>query len=281
MSNDQFDCPKCFRNFHSKTKFRHHLELCAVEKDPLALDSTEEDEGKKGGESTEDTSGVVIEIEDDDEPLQTRKVWNPKYSIHLVNSAPSFPVKVSRLACYYCGQVQTERISLAKHLVGQHWGQVRDRQGGGRRDNYSYYANIEDSRVIKSRPATVKQVFRNNYGQNKLTRNNTNDSKPPNRRILPNLNGPIRPPLKPSSFSRAGSRLILPSAGLRPPPWTAAIRKEDFDKVNRGATSTIVNTNHSSLRKVGPNLELDKVVKKFAHSNPNLKITKVSKKTLT
>ena len=66
-------------------------------------------------------------------------------------------VKFQPIQCIYCGKPTKERISLAKHMISQHWGMVRDAQGGGRRDNSSYYANIEDSRVIKP---TSKAIFK-------------------------------------------------------------------------------------------------------------------------
>ena len=60
------------------------------------------------------------------------------------------------LQCIYCGKHHPEKISLARHMIGEHWETVRNRQGGGRRDNSAYYASIEDSRVIKPDPKAVK-----------------------------------------------------------------------------------------------------------------------------
>jgi len=64
--------------------------------------------------------------------------------------------KFQPLQCIYCGKHTKERISLAKHMISEHWNFVREKQGGGRRDNSYYYANIEDNRVLKP---TSKSIF--------------------------------------------------------------------------------------------------------------------------
>ena len=51
--------------------------------------------------------------------------------------------------CVYCGRHCHDRISLARHMIAEHWQLVREAQGGGRKDNSAYYSNIEDSRTIK------------------------------------------------------------------------------------------------------------------------------------
>ena len=52
--------------------------------------------------------------------------------------------------CPWCGLQNTDRIRLAKHLISEHWLEVREEQGGGRIDNSRYYAHgIEDSRILK------------------------------------------------------------------------------------------------------------------------------------
>merc|ERR1712126_145243 len=58
--------------------------------------------------------------------------------------------------CVYCGKNHAEKISLARHLIGEHWEAVRNAQGGGKRDNSAYYASIEDSRIIRPDPKAVK-----------------------------------------------------------------------------------------------------------------------------
>ena len=322
MNNDQFDCPKCSRNFRNKTHFQQHTRLCD-QKDPLALDDEEKD-----------PSDVVIEIEDD--PVKTEKVLDPKYSIQVGNSppvrtGPAIRGGVRRVRggavgsnCVYCGHTLRDRISLAKHLVGQHWQAVREKQGGGRRNNYSYYSNIQDDRVIK--PARLSPHI---TPRGSLTRHsNPSINGTQNRKIMPKVTG--------GSFERK----ILPKPlevrvnNRRNPPWTAAIRDEDFRALTRKGTNRLTitsdgsmmkvgpskvrstvgqswnrkvlpmsmqvrerlpgfqaidrkltgrgtaplpNTNHCSLKKVVPTLE--KLVKKFANSNSNLKITKVSKET--
>ena len=57
--------------------------------------------------------------------------------------------RLDPLQCVYCRKLTTDRIALARHLIAAHWAAVRERQGGGRRDNSHYYANIEDNRTIK------------------------------------------------------------------------------------------------------------------------------------
>ena len=64
------------------------------------------------------------------------------------------PRRLNPLECYYCGHLSSNRIAVAKHMISGHWDEVRERQGGGRRDNSNYYNNIEDSRVIRPEPGS-------------------------------------------------------------------------------------------------------------------------------
>ena len=135
----------------------------------------------------------------------------PKSS--LVNRAGAGLMRADPLACVYCSQLAVSRVSLAKHLIAAHWDQVRERQGGGRRDNSAYYASIEDSRIIKPEPKfklprtqpsqvrslanvgpsiTPKWLNKLENGTrenvNKKARNSHNPSwygAPPNRKIAP------------------------------------------------------------------------------------------------
>ena len=70
----------------------------------------------------------------------------------LMNRAGAGYRRLDPLQCFYCGQLSPDRISVARHLISSHWVEVRERQGGGRRDNSAYYASIEDSRVIRPEP---------------------------------------------------------------------------------------------------------------------------------
>ena len=332
MNNDQSDCPKCYRKFHNKGSLAHHLETCFEDdqKDPLALDvKIEQNQIKfEGVTSVEVGPGVeeaVIEILDTEEPLESHKPSNPKCSTQALPTAPRLraPRKLGRLDCYYCHLAATDRISLTKHLVGQHWDLVRDRQGGGRKDNRLYYSSIQDDRVLQP-------------GGNKLFRNIGGHLPPPNRKILPKPNvkpyhwqarirdqdfqkavtsGTVSPSVRFSNsfFGKTPDRKIVPKSSknvtISPsvrfsnsffskqkdsaPRWTGPKRliptydltrqsvaerqrQPAVSRVNPGS-SRIPNTNHLSLNKVGPNSELDKLVKKFANSNSNLQITKVSK----
>ena len=358
MNNDQSDCPKCYRKFHNKGSLAHHLETCFEDdqKDPLALDVKIEQnqieiEGVTSVEVGPGKEEAVIEILDTEEPLESHKPSNPKCSTQAPPRLRA-PRKLGRLDCYYCHLAATDRISLTKHLVGQHWDLVRDRQGGGRKDNRLYYSSIQDDRVLQP-------------GGNKLFRNIGGHLPPPNRKILPKPNikpyhwqarirdqdfqkavtsGTVSPSVRFSNsffgktpdrkivpkssknvtnsppvrlcnsfFGKTPDRKILPKSSknvtISPsvrfsnsffskqkdsaPRWTGPKRRiPTYDltrqsvaerqrqpavsRVNPGS-SRIPNTNHLSLNKVGPNSELDKLVKKFANSNSNLQITKVSK----
>ena len=70
----------------------------------------------------------------------------------LMNRAGAGYRRLDPLQCFYCGQLSPDRISVARHLISSHWAEVRERQGGGRRDNSAYYASIEDNRVIRPEP---------------------------------------------------------------------------------------------------------------------------------
>ena len=182
-----------------------------------------------------------IEIMDSDEedPLQVKakpeikpnkptsvfKAPNPPATIAVKNSQVMGILKTKALQCYYCNKQTSERITLARHMIADHWDLVRDRQGGGRRNNDAYYANIEDSRVIKptfkapliapkqpvsnlrplapkpiapaaamnssylnSNPKWLNKLVGNNGKVNKVSRNIHNPAwygKAPNRKIAP------------------------------------------------------------------------------------------------
>ena len=354
-------------------------------------------EGEIKTERSEKKDESIIEILDTEEKPQMVHVGPspPLPPVRKVFPAPRFSRgkgKLGRLDCYYCGSRTSSRISLTKHLVGQHWDQVRERQGGGRRDNRQSYRNIQDDRVIKPglnktarttayfanlpppnrkilpRPAApvfnwaaqikaqdfdryhrgtiLPSVPRNsksllgNTQNRKIAPRPSNTSgtispsvtrrsffgKTPNRKIAPNLSYNGTPPSVPRnsnrkiaptpSYSGTGSPLVtksVPFSGktpnrntvLRPSnsvitsggqiqakgsiptydltrPSLEARRREPTvssrsNPAPAPARSSIPNTNHRSLNKVGPNSELHKLVKKFANSNSSLQITKVSK----
>ena len=77
----------------------------------------------------------------------------PKQS--LINRAGAGFRRLDPLACYYCGKLSSDRIRVARHMISEHWAEVREKQGGGRRDNSAYYASIEDSRVIRPEPGKL------------------------------------------------------------------------------------------------------------------------------
>ena len=364
MNNDQSDCPKCYRKFHNKSSLAHHLESCSEdqqiiseeEKDPLALDAPGEVKME-----TEETDNELLEDAEEKEPLNHVQPI-PAGNSKLQFSRGDGKGKRGRLDCYYCGVTTSDRISLSRHLVGQHWDQVRERQGGGRRDNRQYYSNLQDSRVIKPAPKCL--VRNSNYHSGNLppppnrkifpkpthptynwaarikdqdfqllnkkattpsasrfsnslfgkTPNRKIAPKPiygkpsvpfygkiPNRKIAPRPSsggtvstpGPKSVPLYGKAPNRnivlRPSNSVLTSGGLiqakRSIP-TVDLTTSSVEKRRRqpvvsraipAARSTIPNTNHRSLNKVGPNSELDKLVKKFANSNSALQITKVSK----
>ena len=341
MNNDQSDCPKCHRKFHNKGSLAHHLEACredqqkiSEEQDPLALDVPGDDKIESG-------ENVVIEILD-----------TPEEPLTHVGSPPSIPAarkvfqapqisrgggkgKVGRLDCYYCGVTTSDRISLTKHLVAQHWAQVRDRQGGGRKDNRHLYSNLQDSRVLQ--PGLNHLARTGNYRSGNLpppnrkifpkptppaynwtarirdkdfqrlnqkvstsgavlpSGSNFSNSffgKTQNRKIMPKLSysGTASPTVSRSSnsfFGKTPNRKFVPKtsnnvltgrpASVNSAGLTEAKRSIPSLDLTRPARSTIPNTNHRSFNKVRPNSELDKLVKKFANSNSNLQITKVSK----
>ena len=70
----------------------------------------------------------------------------------LMNRAGAGFRRLNPLQCYYCGKLSSDRISVARHMIASHWVEVREKQGGGRRDNSAYYASIQDSRVIRPEP---------------------------------------------------------------------------------------------------------------------------------
>ena len=264
MSNDQFDCPQCYRKFHNKNHFQQHRKLCAeVEKDPLALDVTEINDKAQG---VVNLSDQVIEIPDDEEvrplPSRTRPGGRQRGR-----------------DCYYCGLDVKDRISLALHLVGEHWTEVRERQGGGRMDNSKYYAAIEDSRIIKpARPQTItphSRTISTPRATNRMERNTTNSfyGGLPNRRFMPNL---------PTQGYTPRRRILpKPPQNMAPagPLWIEKIPDAEFKKLRGKSASRGPGTNQGSFKKMKPNLDLDKLVKKFSNSNSNLQITRVSRKS--
>ena len=379
MNNDQSDCPKCYRKFHNKGSLAHHLETCCEdqqkifveEKDPLALDVPGEDKVEM-----DETEEEILELlEEEKKPLTHVQ---PIPAGRKLLKAPLVSLgggrgKRGRLDCYYCAVTTSDRISLTKHLVGQHWDQVRDRQGGGRRDNRQYYSNLQDSRVLKPglnrnanyhsgnipppnrkifpkpTPPTYNWAARIRDQDFKLLNKKVTTSgtvspsvsrfsnslfgKTPNRKIAPKpiIGGTVKPSATDSVpfYGRTPNRKIAPrpsssgtvstsvtksvpfygktpnrktvltpsnsvitSGGLiqakRSIPTVDLTVTRPSGEQRRGQSlvsraralpvrSTIPNTNHRSLNKVGPNSELDKLVKKFANSNSNLQITKVSK----
>jgi len=160
-------------------------------------------------------------------PTAVFKLPNPPATIAVKNSQVQGIVKFRALQCVYCGKQNSDKITLAKHMIADHWAQVRERQGGGRRNNDAYYANIEDSRVIKptfkapvlapkppgsnlrplapkpiapaaamnssylnSNPKWLNKLGSNGNKVNKISRNIHNPSwygKAPNRKIVPKI----------------------------------------------------------------------------------------------
>ena len=54
------------------------------------------------------------------------------------------------LQCIYCEKISSDKISLARHMIANHWADVREAQGGGNIDNSRYYSHgIEDNRNLK------------------------------------------------------------------------------------------------------------------------------------
>ena len=334
MNNDQSDCPKCYRKFHNKGSLALHLKTCIedkqkivlVQEDPLALTQTAEDEPEQ--------EDAVIEILDTEDPVGSSSKHSKPTSPSTPGSwkvlaAPAFSRagrKVPRLSCYYCGLATTDRVSLTKHLVGQHWALVRERQGGGRRDNSLYYSTIQDSRIIK--PGLNKPPRNPAYGNlpppnrkilpkptvptynwtamikdqdfynlkkkaitssgtvspaatNSVSRYSTNSffGKTPNRKIKPKPSNNVttrRPFFVNSPGWSSGAKRDIPTYDLTGPTVGERQRQPAVRGVS-SARARIPNTNHLSFNKVGPNSELHKLVKKFANSNSNLQITKVSK----
>ena len=101
------------------------------------------------------------------------------------------------LQCIYCGKINSDKISLARHLIAKHWAEVRENQGGGQFDNRRYYSHgIEDSRVVKTkqtrtaqpRPTTYQRPVEINKKITNASRNvqtSTRWRKIPNRKLSP------------------------------------------------------------------------------------------------
>ena len=147
------------------------------------LDSSEDFD--KNAEISEEVTKVIdtsnnssIEIDDDEveenvvnqKPVKTLKLKVPsdmKQASFKAPKPPPMTKKELRRAqilgkipflpkqCCYCGFNLIDRIALARHMISDHWEEVRNKQGGGRKDNRDYYNSIEDSRVIKPKPSAT------------------------------------------------------------------------------------------------------------------------------
>ena len=333
MNNDQSDCPKCYRKFHNKGSLALHLKTCIEDKPKISVDQVDPLALTEAAEVKPEQEDAVIEIPDTEDPVESYKHSKPTSPStppsRRVLATPVFSRagrKVPRLSCYYCGLATPDRVSLTKHLVGQHWGLVRERQGGGRKDNSLYYSTIQDNRIIKpglNKPprntafgnlptlnrkilpkptvptynwtAMIKdQDFHNlkkkaitssgtisPAATNSVSRYSTNSflGKPPNRKILPKASSNVtarRPFFANSPGWSSGAKRDIPTYDLTGPTVVERQRQPAMRGVS-SARARIPNTNHLSFNKVGPNSELHKLVKKFANSNSNLQITKVSK----
>ena len=63
------------------------------------------------------------------------------------------------------------------------------------------------------------------------------------------------------------------------PLWIEKIPDAEFKKLRGKTASRGPATNQGSFKKMKPNFDLDKLVKKFANSNSNLQISRVSRKS--
>ena len=156
----------------------------------------------------DDSSSESIMIPDEDEDVNMKVVGTTKLktplelrpSLSQGFKAPKPPPPMSKKElrrkqirgeipflpqqCVYCGKHCHDRISLARHMIADHWQLVREAQGGGRKDNSAYYASIEDSRTIKPGPNRVGSFTSSNptkagtagLAQRYVNMNNSNPS---------------------------------------------------------------------------------------------------------
>ena len=144
-------------------------------------------------------------------PIESfRTAQAPSVLRKVVRRGPAAVGKVPFQAkqCIYCGQHNTDKIRLARHMIAEHWVEVREAQGGGRLDNRNYYANgIEDSRVIK--PKLTRTVNRPVIKQ------------VPSLSVAPNWLNKLESNKKITNYSRKGQNSFLkgkaPNRKLPPP----------------------------------------------------------------
>ena len=68
------------------------------------------------------------------------------------------------LQCIYCGKINSDKISLARHMIASHWADVREAQGGGSIDNSRYYSHgIEDNRIFKPKQTRAAKPLATTY----------------------------------------------------------------------------------------------------------------------
>ena len=160
----------------------------------------------------------------------------------LINRAGAGFKRMNPLECYYCGQASSNRIAVAKHVISDHWDEVRERQGGGRRDNSAYYNNIEDSRVIRPEPGSrVSKIYQKtsqvmNNVKTALATNNLylNHHNPKwMGKLGANINKKARNVHSPSWYGTQPDRNLAlkpnrprPIASMPPPAGKSSLRKK-------------------------------------------------------
>jgi len=110
-----------------------------------SIEIVDSDDEKDGNQLN--SGSVFRDLNEEEEKKQPKFVMDVKKpKKRKIKGSPFNPKP-----CHYCVEECYDRIELAKHMISDHWGEVYEAHGGGRKPNSTYY-QIEDSRVLRPKP---------------------------------------------------------------------------------------------------------------------------------